>query len=99
AGKLLAQNAERHLKSVREMRELFRDLPEAIENTSYLAERLTSSLENLGYEFPEFPVPSGHSMDSFLRTIAWFGAQQRYAAVSARVRRQLEEELALIIKL
>src|ERR1700736_4010856 len=99
AGKLLAQNAERHLKSDREMRELFRDLPEAIENTSRLAERLTFSLENLGYEFPEFPVPAGHSMDSFLRTIVCFGAQQRYAAVSAKVKRQLEEELALIIKL
>jgi error-prone DNA polymerase len=99
AGKLLTQNAERHLKSDREMRELFRDLPEAIDNTSRLAERLTFSLENLGYEFPDYPVPSGHSMDSFLRTIVWFGAQQRYAAVSAKVRRQLEEELALIIKL
>ena len=99
AGKLLTQNAERHLKSDREMRELFRDLPEAIENTSRLAERLTFSLENLGYEFPEYPVPAGHSMDSFLRTIVWFGAQQRYAAVSAKVKRQIEEELSLIIKL
>jgi error-prone DNA polymerase len=99
AGKLLTQNAERHLKSDCEMRELFRDLPEAVDNTSRLAERLTFSLENLGYEFPDYPVPSGHSMDSFLRTIVWFGAQQRYAAVSAKVRRQIEEELALIIKL
>jgi error-prone DNA polymerase len=98
-GKLLTQNAERHLKSDREMREIFRDLPEAIDNTARLAERLTFSLENLGYEFPDYPVPNGHSMDSFLRTIVWFGAQQRYAAVSAKVRRQIEEELALIIKL
>jgi error-prone DNA polymerase len=99
AGKLLTQNAERHLKSDREMRELFRDLPETIDNTARLAERLTFSLENLGYEFPDFPVPAGHSMDSFLRTIVWFGAQQRYAAISAKVKRQLEEELALITKL
>src|SRR3989475_1825564 len=99
AGKLLTQNAERHLKSDREMRELFRDLPEAIENTSRLAERLTFSLENLGYEFPEYPVPAGHTMDWFLRTIVWFGAQQRYDAISAKVRRQIEEELALISKL
>ncbi|HLW34645.1 MAG TPA: error-prone DNA polymerase [Chthoniobacterales bacterium] len=99
AGKLLTQNSERHLKSDREMREIFRDLPEAIDNTSRLAERLMFSLENIGYEFPSYPVPAGHSMDSFLRTIVWFGAQQRYAAVSAKVRRQIEEELALIIKL
>jgi error-prone DNA polymerase len=99
AGKLLTQNAERHLKSDREMRAIFADLPEAIENTSRLAERLTFSLENLGYEFPEYPVPAGHTMDSFLRTIVWFGAQQRYAAISAKVKRQLEEELALVSKL
>src|SRR6188472_2516576 len=99
AGKLLTQNAERHLKSDREMRAIFADLPEAIENTSRLAERLTFSLENLGYEFPEYPVSAGHSMDSFLRTIVWFGAQQRYAAISPKVKRQIEEELALITKL
>src|SRR5207253_8464871 len=57
AGKLLTQNAERHLKCDREMRQLFRDLPEAIENTFRLADRLTFSLENIGYEFPEYPVP------------------------------------------
>ena len=99
AGKLLTQNAERHLKSDREMRAIFADLPEAIENTSRLADRLTFSLENIGYKFPEYPVPVGHSMDSFLRTIVWFGAQQRYAAISPKVKRQIEEELALISKL
>jgi error-prone DNA polymerase len=99
AGKLLAQNAECHLKSDRQMRAIFADLPEAIENTSRLAERLVFSLENIGYEFPEYPVPAGHTMDSFLRTIVWFGAQQRYAAISTKVKRQLEEELALITKL
>jgi len=99
AGKLLAQNAECHLKSDRQMRAIFADLPQAIENTSLLAERLTFSLENLGYEFPEYPVPAGHTMDSFLRTIVWFGGQQRYAAISTKVKHQLEEELALITKL
>src|SRR6266446_10873789 len=99
AGKLLSQNDERHLKSDAEMREIFCDLPEAIENTSRLAERLTFSLENIGYEFPSFPVPAGHNMDSFLRTIVWFGAQQRYSSISTAVKRKLEEELTLITKL
>ena len=38
-------------------------------------------------------------MDSFLRTITLFGAQQRYAAISTAVKRQLEEELGLIQRL
>ncbi|HSH39588.1 MAG TPA: error-prone DNA polymerase [Chthoniobacterales bacterium] len=99
AGKLLTQNAERHLKSDAEMRALFRDKPEAISNTERLADRLTFSLENIGYTFPAYPVPDGHSMDSFLRTVTLFGAQQRYEAMSIAVKRKLEEELALITKL
>ncbi|MEP6777892.1 MAG: error-prone DNA polymerase [Chthoniobacterales bacterium] len=99
AGKLLAKNAERHLKSDAEMRALFADRLDAIENTARLAKRLEFSLENIGYEFPSFPVPNGHNMDSFLRTITWFGAQQRYEAISTAVKRKLEEELALISKL
>ncbi|MFN2477101.1 MAG: DNA polymerase III subunit alpha [Chthoniobacterales bacterium] len=99
AGKSLTQNAERHLKTDREMRELFRDLPEAITNTERLADRLQFSLENIGYSFPDYPVPAGHDMNSFLRTITWFGAQQRYEAISAKVKRQINEELALITKL
>ena len=99
AGKLLTRNAERHLKSDAEMRALFPDRPEAIENTMRLADRLEFSLENIGYEFPSFPVPDGHDMNSFLRTITLFGAQQRYTSISTAVKRKLEEELGLIQRL
>src|SRR3954471_9944166 len=99
AGKLLTQNAERHLKSDAQMRALFADRLDAIENTARLAERLEFSLENIGYEFPSFPVPDGHDMNSFLRTITLFGAQQRYTSTSTAVKRKLEEELSLITRL
>ena len=99
AGKLLSQNAERHLKSDAEMRALFADRLDAIENTARLADRLEFSLENIGYEFPSFPVPDGHDMNSFLRTITLFGAQQRYSSISTAVKRKLEEELSLITRL
>ncbi len=99
AGTRLTSNAERHLKSAAEMQQLFRDQPEALTNTLRLADRLEFSLENIGYDFPNYPVPDGHDMNSFLRTIVLFGAQQRYAAVSKKVQRQLEFELALIGKL
>ena len=99
AGKLLTQNAERHLKSDAEMRETFADRLDAIENTARLADRLEFTLENIGYEFPSFPVPDGHDMNSFLRTITLFGAQQRYTSISTAVKRKLEEELGLITRL
>ena len=99
AGTRLTKNAERHLKSAAEMQRLFRDRPEALTNTLRLAERLEFSLENIGYHFPDYPVPDGHSMDSFLRTIVLFGAQQRYESIPKKVQQQLEFELGLIRKL
>ena len=68
-------------------------------NTAELSSRLEFTLKNLGYEFPRYPVPDGETMDSFLRKRTWEGARCRYRPVSARVRAQLEKELALIEKL
>ncbi len=99
AGKLLSRNSERHLKSAREMASLFRDLPDAVENTGRLADRLQFSLENLGYEFPRYNVPEGETIESFLRKITWAGARARYSHLSAKVHAQIEHELALIGKL
>jgi len=99
AGRRLAPNRERHLKDQRAMEDLFRDLPEAVANTWELSQRLEFTLANLGYRFPDHPVPAGESQDSFLRKMAYFGAQQRYGSVVGEVRRQIERELALIAKL
>ncbi|MGH8024560.1 MAG: PHP domain-containing protein, partial [Limisphaerales bacterium] len=99
AGTLLEQNGERYLKSAAQMRQLFHDLPQAIENTRRLAARLEFTLEDLGYEFPAFDVPPEHSMDSWLRRQAFGGARERYGTVPEKVRAQLEKELALIAKL
>jgi len=99
AGRKLAVNRERHLKGPAEMARLFADLPEAVENTSRLAERIEFTLAHLGYRFPAHPVPAGESQDSFLRKMTYFGAQQRYGGVAGVVRKQLERELELITKL
>ncbi len=99
AGRLLAANAERCLKSGAEMTRLFADLPEAIANTARIAERVEFSLTNLGYEFPRFTVPAGESMDSWLRKQTYEGARKRYGAISEKVKAQLERELLLIGKL
>jgi error-prone DNA polymerase len=99
AGRLLARNAERFLKSAESMRTLFRDLPDAIANTARLADRLQFSLENLGYQFPTYPVPDGETMDSFLRQQTFLGARRRYGELTPKVRAQLEHELAVITKL
>jgi error-prone DNA polymerase len=100
AGRLLARNAERYLKSPASMRALFTDFPEATLNTVELSSRLEFTLNDLGYEFPRYPVPEGESMISFLRERTREGMQIRYARAGAelkkRARRQVERELGLI---
>ena len=104
AGRLLAPNAERYLRSPREMRQLFRDLPEAIDNTLELSLRLTYRMNDLGYRFPDYPVPEGNSMQSFLEKRTEEGIRNRYLpkrddALFARAQKQAQRELALIAKL
>jgi len=103
AGRLLARNSERYLKSPQEMQALFADLPEAIANTVELSSRLTFTFKDLGYEFPKYPVPEGETMMSFLRERTGEGFQQRYdrspSDLQNRARCQIERELKLIEKL
>ncbi|MFI5102039.1 MAG: DNA polymerase III subunit alpha [Terriglobales bacterium] len=100
AGRLLARNAERYLKSPTAMRALFADVPQAIANTAELSSRLEFTLNDLGYEFPRYPVPDGETMMSFLRERTREGMQSRYGRADAelkkRARRQIERELNLI---
>jgi error-prone DNA polymerase len=103
AGRLLARNSERYLKSPQEMQALFADLPEAIANTVELSSRLTFTFKDLGYEFPKYPVAEGETMMSFLRERTREGFQQRYGRCTSdlqnRARCQIERELKLIEKL
>jgi len=104
AGRLLATNSERYLKSAKTMQQLFADLPEAIHNTVELSSRLEFSLADLGYEFPKYPVDAGETMTSFLRRRTEEGARLRYTGQKGkpsyeRARPQIERELVLIEKL
>ncbi|HXU39328.1 MAG TPA: error-prone DNA polymerase [Blastocatellia bacterium] len=104
AGRLLAKNSERFLKSASAMATLFSDLPEAIAHTVELSSRLGFTLEDLGYEFPKYPVPDGETMDSFLHKRTYEGARWRYNGAHGmppyeRAIKQIDRELALIEKL
>jgi error-prone DNA polymerase len=99
AGRLLCRNSERHLKSPAEMERLFADLPEAIANTQELSSRLEFALNDLGYEFPKYPVPEGSSPMQFLRERTYEGVISRYGSGNEKVRKQINRELALIEKL
>jgi error-prone DNA polymerase len=99
AGRLLAINAERHLQSAAAMHALFADHPGAIGNTVRLAEQLNFTLQELNYQFPDYPVGPGETMDSVLRAQTYAGAKARFKQLTPQVTRQLDRELELIAKL
>ena len=104
AGRLLAENSQRHLRSASEMTTLFSDLRCALANTVELSDRLQFRLGDLGYEFPRYPVPDGETMDSFLKKRVDEGVTKRYGSKSnagllERAKKQVGHELALIARL
>jgi len=101
AGRLLARNSEHFMKSGPVMERLFADCPEAVANTGELALRLGFTLKDLGYRFPEYPLPRGETPLGFLRELAHAGARGRYGSgpLAEKARRQIEHELALIGRL
>ena len=99
AGRQLARNAERYLKPPDEIARLFQDLPDALAATEALAERLRYTMADLGYRFPEYPVPPGETEASFLRKLSDLGARERYRPYHDRARAQVAHELDLIERL
>ncbi|MGH2613633.1 MAG: PHP domain-containing protein, partial [Thermomicrobiales bacterium] len=85
-----------YLKSPEEMSRLFRDLPEAITNTLNIAEMCALDLEFHGYHLPEFPVPEGHTPDSYLESLCRAGVRSRYGHDTGEVGARLEYELGVI---
>jgi error-prone DNA polymerase len=99
SGALLAAHRERHCKSAAAMARLFADVPRAVTAAAELAQRLDFTLADLGYRFPDFPLPAGETSASYLRQLTWAGAHARFRPLTARAQAQLEKELALIEKL
>jgi error-prone DNA polymerase len=101
AGTLLRPNHEHDLKSAEQMAKLFAPYPLAIANTRAIAERCTFRLDTLSGQFPHFPIPPDEtSHQSYLRTLVYRGAAQRYPKpLPAPVERQLEYELGIIARL
>ena len=92
-GALLAGHRERHLKSAGEMARLFADLPEAVEATPSSPRALDFTLADLGYRFPDYPLPPGETPASYLRHLTWNGARARFRPLTAKAQAQIEKEL------
>ncbi|MBI3829420.1 MAG: DNA polymerase III subunit alpha [Planctomycetes bacterium] len=91
---------EFYLKSGEEMRLLFPDMPEALNNTLEVAERCNLKLKFGEYHYPVFPIPGGEDPEVFFRREVEKGLKQRYGAkLSAEVKTRAEEELRVLQKM
>jgi len=101
AGRLLSQNSERFMKRGRVMERLFADCPEAVANSGELSLRLGFTLKDLGYQFPDYPLPPGETPIGYLRALSEAGARTRYGAgpLAEPARRQIAHELDVIGRL
>jgi error-prone DNA polymerase len=97
AGKLLAANAERHLKPPAEMARLFADAPAAIDAVQTMLDRVEFTLDQLRYEYPDEPVPSGYMPQQWLEALTLTKARERWPeGVPERLHQLLADEFAVI---
>ncbi|GAA1321353.1 DNA polymerase III subunit alpha [Leucobacter albus] len=89
-----------YLKSAAEMRHIFRELPEACDNTLRIAERCEVEFNTSANYMPRYPVPAGESEDSWFVKEVEKGLHYRYpSGIPDSVRKQAEYEIGVIIQM
>jgi DNA polymerase-3 subunit alpha len=98
--RLKFDSTEFYLKSARQMRELFKDLPGACDNTLIIAERCETTMREGENLLPQFPVPAGESEDSWLIKQASDGLTNKFnGRISPEYQQRLKFELDVMIKM
>ena len=95
---------EFYFKSPKEMIELFKETPEAIENTLKIAERCELELEFDKLNLPDYPVPESYTLETYLEEISREGLKARFVELDrlgidfdkSIYQQRLEEELGII---
>ncbi len=93
------EGEEHYLKSAAEMEALFRDIPGAIANTRRIAEMTDLRMTFGKHRLPNFPVPPGHTVESWLRAECERGLVERYGIVTDEIRKRLDYELGIIVSM
>ena len=89
-----------YIKSPAEMRQIFRDHPEACDNTLLIAERCEVEFDTGANYMPRFPVPDGETEESWFVKEVERGLHERYpAGIPDDVRRQAEYECGVIAQM
>ncbi|MEP7360850.1 MAG: DNA polymerase III subunit alpha, partial [Chloroflexota bacterium] len=98
-GRMRFESSDFYLKSAAEMAALFSDQPEAIANTRRIAEMVDLQLPFGQLRLPDFPVPAGHTVESWLRSECELGLRGRYGDITEPLQKRLDYELGVIISM
>ena len=85
-----------YLKSPQEMAELYKDIPQALENTERIADMCNLKLEFGRLHLPEIDLPEGKSADQFLADLCYQGLRQYYPNTTPEIQQRLDYELEVI---
>ena len=85
-----------HFTSPTEMQELFKDYPEALENTVRIADRCNVEIDIDSWYFPEFPIPEGKTYDDVLRENTYAGIKKRGMEETEEITTRIEYELGIV---
>ena len=98
-GRMRFESADFYLKSAADMAKLFAHVPEAISNTRRIAEMVDLELPFGQLRLPDFPVPQGYTVESWLRAECERGLRNRYGDVTTELQQRLDYELDVIIRM
>lgn len=87
-----------YIKSASEMTQVFKNLPEALENTVKIAERCNVEIQLGKWILPIFPVPQGETPDSYMEHLVWERLPDRYSQITPEIRKRVEYEMDIIKK-
>jgi DNA polymerase-3 subunit alpha len=85
-----------YLKSPQEMAELYKDIPQALENTERIAQMCNLEMEFGRLHLPEIGIPEGKTPDSFLADLCYENLEQYYPNPTPQIKQRLEYELDVI---
>ncbi|MBI2951974.1 DNA polymerase III subunit alpha [bacterium] len=93
----LCYSQEVHFKPAEEMKDLFKDLPQAIENTLRVAEQCAFDMKFGQIAHPEFPLPAGYeTLEAYLTSLAREGLERRCGGITPELEHRLNFELGVI---
>ncbi|WP_026461936.1 DNA polymerase III subunit alpha [Adhaeribacter aquaticus] len=90
-------NDEFYFKTQAQMNELFKDVPQAVDFTNEIVDKITPPKLQRDILLPNFPIPPEHAgPDAFLRHLTFEGAKKRYGEITPEIEERLNYELQII---